>query len=61
MICEISPLFKFYILEMFVNTLTDDENYPFWDSRDLQFPVELHLSKKQNIFFQFFLPFIETS
>ena len=46
---------------MFVNTLTDDENYPFWDSRDLQFPVELHLSKKQNIFFQFFLPFIETS
>ena len=29
MICKISPLLKFEILGVFVNTLTADDNYPF--------------------------------
>ena len=30
MICKISPLLKFEILGVFVNTLTADDNYPLW-------------------------------
>ena len=30
MIWEISPLLKYEILGVIVNTLTDNENYPFW-------------------------------
>ena len=30
MICEIVPLLNFEILEVFVNTLTADDNYPLW-------------------------------
>ena len=41
---KISLLSNFDILVMFVNTLTADENYPFGDSGDLQFPVEMQLS-----------------
>ena len=39
-----SPLLKFEILEVFVNTLTDDENYPFGDSGDLQLPSQMQIS-----------------
>ena len=49
------------MLGVFVNKLTDDENYPFWDSGDSQFPIESHLSEKQNIFSQFFVPLMEIS
>ena len=43
---KISPLLKFEILEMFVKALTDDENYPFCDSGDLQFPSQMQISWK---------------
>ena len=32
------------ILGVFVNTLTAYENYPFGDSGDLQFPIQIQLS-----------------
>ena len=32
------------ILLVFVKTSTDNENYPFWDSGDLQFPIQMQLS-----------------
>ena len=41
---KLSPLLNFKILGVFVNTLTADENYPFGDSRDLQFPIQMELS-----------------
>ena len=43
---KISPLLKFDILEMFVKALTGDENYPFCDSGDLQFPSQMQISWK---------------
>ena len=43
MTCKISPLLKYEILGVFVNTLTHDENYPFGDSGDLQFPIQMQL------------------
>ena len=39
MTLKISPLLKFEILGLFVNTLTADEKYPFGDSGDLQFSI----------------------
>ena len=41
---KISPLLDFQILEMFVYTLTADENYPFRDSGGLQFLIEIQVS-----------------
>ena len=41
---KISPLLKFEILEVFVNTMAGDENYPIGDSGDLQFPIQMKLS-----------------
>ena len=41
---EISPLSNLEILGVFVHTLTADENYPFGDSGDLQFPIQIQLS-----------------
>ena len=41
---NISPLLNFEILAVFVNTLTADEEYPFGDSGDFQFPIQMQLS-----------------
>ena len=43
MICKISPLLKFEILGVFVNTLTADDKYPVRDCGDLQFPIQMQL------------------
>ena len=40
----ISPLLKFDILCVLVNTLTVDENYLFGDSEDLQFRIQPQFS-----------------
>ena len=61
MTCKTSPLLKYKILGVFVNTLTDDENYPFGDYGDLQFPIQMQLSEKRKSFSQFFVPFMESS
>ena len=41
---KISPFLNFDILAVFVKTKTGDENYPFGDSADLQFPNQRQLS-----------------
>ena len=49
MIRKISPLLNFEILGTFNNRLTANENNPFGDSGDLQFPVQMQLSEKQKL------------
>ena len=44
MICKISPLLKFEILGVFVNTSTACDKYPVGDCENLQFPIEFRLS-----------------
>ena len=44
MICKISPLFKFEILGVFVNTLATEDTYPVRDCENLQFPIQMELS-----------------
>ena len=39
--CKISPIIKFEILVVLVNTLSADENYPFGSSGNLQFQMQL--------------------
>ena len=56
---KISCLLNFEILGVFVHTLTADDNYPFGDCGDLQFPIQMQLSSKQKTFSQFFIPFME--
>ena len=41
---KISPLLNFEVLEVFVNTLIADENYPFGDCENLKFPIQMQLS-----------------
>ena len=52
MIRKISPLAKFDILGVFVNTMTVDDKYPAQDCENLLFNIQLILSKK--IFVSFF-------
>ena len=44
MIRKISPLLKFEILGLFVNTLTVDDKYPVRDCENLQLPIQMQLS-----------------
>ena len=44
MIWKISPLLKFEILGLFLNTLTSDDKYRVWDCADFQFPIQMQLS-----------------
>ena len=41
------------ILEMLVNTLTTNENYPVVNRGNLTIPIQMHLSQKQNSFSEF--------
>ena len=41
---KISPLWKFEILGVFVNTLTADVKYPVWDCENWKFPIQMELS-----------------
>ena len=50
MICKISPLLKFEILGVFVNTYTPDDKYPVGDCENLQFPIQMILSLKKKNF-----------
>ena len=40
---EVSPLLKFEISGVVVNTLTADDKHPVRDSRNLQFPIQFQL------------------
>ena len=56
-----SPLVLGEILAVFVNTLTADGKYPVQGCENLQLPIQMQLSDKQNNFSQFFVPFLESS
>ena len=56
-----SPLVLGEMLGMFLNTLTDDGMYPVQGCENLQLPIQMQLSDKQNNFSQFFVPFVESS
>ena len=43
MIWKISPLLKFEISGVFVNTLTADDKYPVRDWENFQFPIRMQL------------------
>ena len=53
-----SPLVKFEILGVFVNTLTVADKYPVWDIKNLQFHISMQLCEKRKTLSQFFFPLI---
>ena len=52
-----SPLVLGEILGLFVNILTADENYHIEDCENLQLSIQIHLSEKRKIYFNFLLHF----
>ena len=44
LIWKISPIFKFQITGVFVNTLTADYKYPISDCENLALPIDMQLS-----------------
>ena len=57
---KISHLLNLGILGVFVNTLNEDDKYPFRDCRNLQFPIQMQLSSKRKTFSLYFVPFMES-
>ena len=57
---KISPLRKFEIIGVFVNTLSSDDKYPVRDCENLQFLIQIQLSQKQETISKFFVPFLES-
>ena len=45
---------------VFVNTLTADYKYPVQYCRNLQLPIQIHLSEKRKTFSECFVPFLES-
>ena len=60
MIWKISPLVKFNISSVFIDTLTADEKYPVWDCEDLPFPIQRQLSSKRKTSSIIFVPLLES-
>ena len=60
MIWKISPLLKFEIIGLFVNTWTADYKYPVPDCESLPFPIRVQLYSKEKTIFQFFIPFVQS-
>ena len=56
-----SPLVLGEILGVFVNTLTDDAKDPVQVCENLQLPIQMQLSEKRKSFFEFFVPFLEST
>ena len=44
MICKLSPLSKFEMLGVFLNTLATEDTYPVRDCESLQFPIQMESS-----------------
>ena len=56
-----SPLDLGQLLKVFVNTLIADEKYPVQDCKNLHLPIQMQLSEKRKFFFEFFVPFEEST
>ena len=54
-----SSLFWSQILRLFLNTFTTDDKYSRRNMQNFSQQLETPLSKKQNIFSQFFIPFLK--
>ena len=61
LIWKMSPLVLGEILGVFVNTLTDDGVYPVQGFENLQFPIQMQLSEKQETFSELFVPFLNST
>ena len=49
------------ILGVFVKTLTADGMYRVQGCENLQLPIQIHLSEKQKTFYEFFVPFFQST
>ena len=49
------------ILGLFLNILTDDDKYSLLYGDNLTQPIQILLSQKQKIFFQFFSTFLKST
>ena len=47
------------VLKLFVNTLTAHDNYSLLDRDNLTHPIQMHISKKQKSFYEFFSSFLK--
>ena len=61
LIWKMSPLVLGEILGVFVNTLTDDGVYPVQGFENLQLPIQMQLSEKQETFSELFVPFLNST
>ena len=61
MIWKISPLYKFEMIGVFVNTWTADYKYSIPQCENLQFPIQMQLSEKPKTFSQLFVAFMEST
>ena len=61
MIWKISPLYKFEMIGVFVNTWTADYKYSIPQCENLQFPIQMQLSEKPKTFSQLFVIFMEST
>ena len=55
------PLVSGEVLEVFVNTFTVYGKYPVQDCDNLQLLIKMQLSEKRKTFFQFFVPYLEST
>ena len=52
---------KYKILRLFFNTLSADGKYSILNRDNLTQPIQMHLSKKQKNFSEFFAAFLKSS
>ena len=58
---ELSTCFKFdHILTLRINMLTVDYEYSRSNRENLPLPIQMQLSKKPNVFCQFFIAFLKS-
>ena len=55
MSCKVSPIVKFEIFRLSVNTLIADDKYPVRDCKNIQFSIQMQLCQKRNTFSQYFV------
>ena len=47
------------VLGVFVNILTADDKYPLQDCENLQLQIQMQLSEKRKLFWEFFVTLLE--
>ena len=61
MSCKTSLLVTFEILGLFFNTLTVDDKYPCYKNEAFRLAIQVQLSKKLKLFYQFFIAFLKST